>query len=791
MNKKGLKVLEYNKIIELLKAQAASPMAKERAAALLPETEIHRIREGLSETSEAVTVIIKKGTLPIGEIYDIAEALHFSRKGGSLTMRQLLQVLYNMKVAANVVSFLKNDLERLPIIMGMAEVLATFPKLADRIDRCILSEDEMADSASPELRDIRRSIGRQNEAIRNRINRILNSSDNKTLLQDAIVTMRDGRYVVPVKAEHRAKMPGIVHDQSSSGATLFIEPQVIVDLNNELRELELKEKAEIERILAELSSAVAEHFHELMNNQKILIELDFIFAKGKLSCRMQGEEPMINEEGFLDLKLARHPLIDSKKVVPINVSLGHDYSTLVITGPNTGGKTVTLKTVGLLAMMAQSGLHIPAAGTSSLPIYGNIFADIGDEQSIEQSLSTFSSHMKNTVYLVERAKGGSLVLLDELGAGTDPTEGAALAIAILERLYAQGAHTIATTHYNELKKYALSTDGVENASMEFNVDTLSPTYRLLTGVPGKSNAFEISRKLGLSPKIIDRAGELIEKGDMAFEDVLTAIEDDKRRAQEERDEAVRTAAEMKRRMQELEERQRELEKRESKVIKDAKEEARAIIKEARETADEVQKELRELTKLQSLGERNKGLEKSKRKLKESENRYRGNIERQTNDNPIDIDTLAVGDRVKLLTLDQNGEVLTLPDDRGDLTVKVGIMKINVNIDDLMLINDGSKKKKKPKTSGYGSMYRMKAQNISMSVNVQGQNLEEALMNVDKYIDDAYMAGLKEVTVIHGVGTGVLKQGIRQSFRSHKLVASYRKGAYNEGGDGVTIVKLKE
>ncbi len=791
MNKKGLRVLEYNKIIDMLKAQAASPMAKERAAAVMPQSEIHAVREGLRETSEAVTVIVKKGALPIGEIYDINNALYLARKGGSLTMRQLLQVLYNMKVAENVVTFLKSDLERLPIIMGMAEVLVTFPKLADRIDRCILSEDEMADSASPELKNIRRSIVRQNEAIRTKMNQILNSSDNKTFLQDAIVTMRDGRYVVPVKAEHRAKMAGIIHDQSSSGATLFIEPQVIVNMNNELRELELQEKAEIERILAELSSAVAEHFHELINNQKILIELDFIFAKGKLSCKMSGEEPTINQDGILDLKLARHPLIDAKKAVPINVSIGEEYSTLVITGPNTGGKTVTLKTVGLLAMMAQSGLHIPAACTSTLPIYNDIFADIGDEQSIEQSLSTFSSHMKNTVYLVEKAKNGSLVLLDELGAGTDPTEGAALAIAILERLSAQGAHTIATTHYNELKKYALSTDGVENASMEFNVETLSPTYRLSIGVPGKSNAFEISKKLGLPPAIIDRANTLIEKGDIAFEEVLTAIENDKRKAQEERDEAVRMAAEMKRQLSELEERQRELEKRESKVLKDAKEEARAIIKEARETADEVQKELKALTKVQSLGERTKGLEKSKRRIRESENRYKDSIERQVNQNPIDIDELKVGGRVKLLTLDQNGEVLTLPDEKGDLSVKVGIMKINVNIDDLMLINDGTKKKKKPRTSSYGSMYRAKAQTISMSVNVQGQNLEEALMNVDKYIDDAYMAGLKEVTVIHGIGTGVLKQGLRQSFRKHKLVASYRKGAYNEGGDGVTVVKLKE
>ncbi len=790
MNKKGLKVLEYNKIIEMLKAQANSQMAKERLAALLPETEIHRIREGLAETSEAVTVIVKKGALPLGEIYDINSALHFARKGGTLTMRQLLQILYNMKVTGNVITFLKSDLEYLPIIMGMSEVLVAFPKLAERIDRSILSEDEMADSASPELRNIRRSIARQNEAIRSKMNHILNSSDNKAFLQDAIVTMRDGRYVVPVKAEHRAKMPGIIHDQSSSGATIFIEPQVIVNLNNELRELELAEKAEIERILAELTSAVAEHFHDLINNQKILIELDIIFAKGKLSCKMQAEEPSINEEGFLDLRLARHPLIDPKKVVPINLSIGKEYQTLVITGPNTGGKTVTLKTAGLLAMMAQSGLHIPAASTSSLPIYREIFADIGDEQSIEQSLSTFSSHMKNTVYLVEKAGSGTLVLLDELGAGTDPTEGAALAIAILERLAAQGAHTIATTHYNELKKYALSTEGVENASMEFNVETLSPTYRLSIGVPGKSNAFEISKKLGLPGKIIDRANQLIEKGDIAFEEVISAIENDKRKAQEERDEAIRLADELKKQKEELEKRQRELEKRESKVLKDAREEARAIIKEARETAAGVQKELKELAKVQSLGERTKRLEKSKRRIKESENRYADGLERPVNANPVIAEELQTGDRVKILTLDQNGEVLTLPDEKGDLTVKVGIMKINVNVSDLMLIIDGTKKKK-TRTGGYGNLYRKKAQTISMSVNVQGQNLEDALMNVDKYIDDAYMAGLKEVTVIHGNGTGVLKEGLRRSFKKHKLIASYRKGGYNEGGDGVTIVKLKE
>lgn len=791
MNKKGLKVLEYNKIIELLSSQAGSEMAKEKLKALTPSDNAAEIREYLAETTEAVSVIVRKGSLPVGQIYDIENAMHLARKGGSLTMRQLLQVLYNLKVASNVVTFLKSDLPPLPIINGMAEVIVTFPRLAERIDRCILSEDEMADSASPELRTIRRDIVRQNDAIRNRLNSILNSSTSKTYLQDAIVTMRDGRYVVPVKAENRSKVPGIVHDQSGSGATLFIEPQVIVELNNKLRELELAEKAEIDRILAELSSNVAEHFHDIMNNQKLLIDLDVFFAKGKLSCMMKAEEPAIDEEGYLDLRAARHPLIDPKKVVPINVSIGKVYDTLVITGPNTGGKTVTLKTIGLLAMMCQSGLHIPAAGTSRMPVYKDIFADIGDEQSIEQSLSTFSSHMRNTVELVEKAETGTLVLLDELGAGTDPTEGAALAIAILERLASQGAQTVATTHYNELKKYAISTPGVENASMEFNVETLSPTYRLSIGVPGKSNAFEISKKLGLPSEIIDRANDLLEKGDIEFEDVLSAIEADKKRAEDERDEAMALAASMRKQQEELQRREKLLEKREREALQQAKEEARAIIKEAKDTASEVQKELRELSKVQSLGERNKRLEQGRRRLKETESKYQDGIVREVNENPVSIDDVQVGDKVRLLTLDQTGEVLTLPDEKGDLMVKVGIMKINVNISDLMMINEKKSGKSKKVGSRYGNLYRAKAMAVSTSVNVVGKNLEDATMEVEKYLDDAYMAGLKEVTVIHGRGQGILKEGLRQLFKRNKLVASFRKGSYNEGGEGVTIVKLKE
>ncbi len=485
MESKTFNTLEYNKIIELLSEQASCDMAKKILRSIKPMTCAAEICDAISETTEAQTVIIKKGMVPLGQIYDISGSLSFARKGGSLNMKQLLQVLYNLKVASNVITFLKSDLPELPIIDSIREVLVTFPRLAENIDRCILSEDEMADNASSELKNIRRSITRQNDAIKNRINNILNSADNRTYLRDSIVTIRDGRYVIPVKAEHRGRFQGIIHDQSSTGATLFIEPQVIVNMNNELRELELAEKVEVERILLELSSAVAEHFHDIMNNQKLLIDLDVIFAKGKLSMLMGGEAPEIAEDGLLNLKSARHPLIDKKKVIPIDVKLGDDYKTLVVTGPNTGGKTVTLKTVGLLVLMAQSGLHIPAAMTSRIPVFERIFADIGDEQSIEQSLSTFSSHMKNIVYILGEVNNSSLVLLDELGAGTDPTEGAALAISILENLKNWGACTIATTHYNELKKYALSTDGVENGSMEFNINTLSPTYRL---IPFSQNA---------------------------------------------------------------------------------------------------------------------------------------------------------------------------------------------------------------------------------------------------------------------------------------------------------------
>ena len=791
MKSKALRTLEYNKIIELLVQQATSEPAKKELSKLKPMTNRGDILDGLAETSEAVDVIVRKGSLPLGQIYDIENHLYFVKKGGTLTMRQLLHILYNMKVTSNVITFLKSDLPQLPILDGIREILVTFPRLLEKIDMSIISEDEMSDNASSELKNIRRAMARQNDAIKNRLNHILNSQDNRTYLQDAIVTMRDGRYVIPVKAEHRGKFPGIVHDQSQTGATIFIEPQVIVNLNNELRELELAEKAEIERILAELSSNVCEHFHDLMNNQKLLVTLDKIFAKAKLSVKMKAECPVIADGGELELTEARHPLIQSKKVVPINVSVGGDYTTLVVTGPNTGGKTVTLKTTGLLVLMAQSGLHIPAASTSRIPIFEQVFADIGDEQSIEQSLSTFSSHMRNIVEILYKVDNKSLVLVDELGAGTDPTEGAALAIAILENLKSWGAYTIATTHYNEIKKYALSTEGVENGSMEFDIETLSPTYRLFIGIPGKSNAFEISRKLGLDEELIDRAQTLLERGDIEFEDVLDSIEKDKRRAEAERDEAIRLNLEMKKQQEELEKRQAKLKEQERAIIAKAKEEARDILKEARETANDVSKELRRLSKLDSLGERNKRFDKSRKKLKDAEDKVAEKLIRRVNQQPVSASELKVGDKVRVLTLDQAGEVLSLPDEKGDLTVKIGIMKANINLKDLMVLESEPKEKPQNKGSRYGSLYKAKAQSISVSINVQGKNLDDAEYEVDKYLDDAYMAGLREVTVIHGRGEGILKDGLRQLFRRHKHVASYRKGRYNEGGEGVTIVTLKE
>ena len=794
MNQKALETLEYKKIIAQLKREMGSAASAKLADELTPLTSEKIIKEELRSTTEAVDLIVRKGPLPTGGLYDIREALLLAKKGGSLTMRQLLEVQNVLGISSEVVAFMHDDaLPALKYIGEMVDLIVEFTALEKEISRCILTEDEMADNASPKLKDIRRSIHQQNQAIKNKLSRIITSSSNKTYLQDAIVTMRDGRYVIPVKQEYRSFFPGMVHDQSKGGATLFIEPQGVVELNNKLRELEVEEQLEIARILAELSSRVAEHYSEIRSNLELLIKLDFIMAKGKLSCKMHASEPKIDVDGELRLISARHPLIEYKKAVPVDVRIGGDYRTLIITGPNTGGKTVSLKTAGLLVMMAQSGLHIPASHASTLPIFGEVFADIGDEQSIEQSLSTFSSHMKNIVSIIDKASYDSLVLVDELGAGTDPTEGAALAIAILERFYDSGALTMATTHYNELKKYALATSGVENAAMEFDIETLTPTYRLLIGVPGKSNAFEISKKLGLSESIIERASEHIKHGDMEFENVISSIEDDKRKAAADRLDAESMRAEIEERLKKLEEKEKAVSEKRADIIAEAKREARELLRETKSAVKDVQKDLRRLQKSGAHTNLNTGaLEKSRRKINEAEDLVSEKVVKQVNSEPVSADTLKIGDRVKLLTIGKNGTILSLPDEKGNLMINIGALKVKARLQDLMLINEGKDRKPQAKSSSkYGSLLRSKSSSVSASINVMGKNLEDALADVEKYLDDVYMAGLDMVSIIHGRGGGILKDGIRQMLKRKKYVDSYGAASYNDGGEGVTIVRMKK
>lgn len=794
MNQKALETLEYKKIIAQLKREMGSVASAKLADELTPLTSEKIIKEELRSTTEAVDLIVRKGPLPTGGLYDIREALLLAKKGGSLTMRQLLEVQNVLGISSEVVAFMHDDaLPELKYIGEMVDLIVEFTALEKEISRCILTEDEMADNASPKLKDIRRSIHQQNQAIKNKLSRIITSSSNKTYLQDAIVTMRDGRYVIPVKQEYRSFFPGMVHDQSKGGATLFIEPQGVVELNNKLRELEVEEQLEIARILAELSSRVAEHYREIRSNLELLTKLDFIMAKGKLSCKMHASEPKIDVDGELRLISARHPLIEYKKAVPVDIRIGRDYRTLIITGPNTGGKTVSLKTAGLLVMMAQSGLHIPASHASTLPIFGEVFADIGDEQSIEQSLSTFSSHMKNIVSIIDKASYDSLVLVDELGAGTDPTEGAALAIAILERFYDSGALTMATTHYNELKKYALATSGVENAAMEFDVETLTPTYRLLIGVPGKSNAFEISKKLGLSESVIERASEHIKHGDMEFENVISSIEDDKRKAAADRLDAESMRAEIEERLKKLEEKEKAISEKRADIIAEAKREARELLRETKSAVKDVQKDLRRLQKSGAHTNLNTGaLEKSRRKINEAEDLVSEKVVKQVNSEPVSADTLKIGDRVKLLTIGQNGTILSLPDEKGNLMINIGALKVKARLQDLMLINEGKDRKPQAKSSSkYGSLLRSKSSSVSASINVMGKNLEDALADVEKYLDDVYMAGLDMVSIIHGRGGGILKDGIRQMLKRKKYVDSYGAASYNDGGEGVTVVRMKK
>ena len=800
MNLKALKVLEYSKIKQMWSDEAVSSMVKEKIMDMEPYLDAYIIRDELRSTTEGVDLIVNKGPLPIYSIYDLSKDITLAQKGGVLSMRSLIAISYNMKTCGRVKTFLKGELPDIPGLIAMSEVIDPISSLSDEIDRCILSEDEMADSASKELAKIRREIIRTGDRIKYKLEKMATYGMNRSVLQDGIVTMRDGRYVLPVKLEQAYKVPGIVHDRSKGGKTLFIEPQVIVNLNNELKNLQLAEEAEIARILQELSSTVASYSKIISNNQKILIDMDYIMSKSKLSIKMEASEAEIVDDKIISIIAGRHPLLNEKKVVPITLSIGEKYNTLIITGPNTGGKTVSLKTVGLFALMTQTGLHIPAESGSKIHVFSDVFADIGDEQSIEQSLSTFSSHMKNIVEIVETADDESLVLLDELGAGTDPTEGAALAISIIEKLRKTDALVLATTHYSEIKKYAIATNGVENASMEFDIDTLSPTYRLITGIPGKSKAFEISRKLGLSADVIDRAEELVNTDDIKFEDLLGNLEESRKQAEDERNEAIMINLAMKKKQSKIDQSLARIEDERRRILENAKQEAREILNDARNTSKSVQKELNKLSLNQSLGERNKIIQESRRRIGVAEKALATPLVRKVNTESVSADQLEEGMRVKLLTMDQNGTVIGLPDNKQELLVQVGAIKVKAKLSDIAILVDGSEPKAKPSrrmpqsTAGRPtktSLYSSKAMQVSPKIDVRGLNLEEAIMRVEKHIDDAFIAGLDKTTIVHGRGEGILRDGIRRRLRSNKHVASLEKPAYNEGGEGATIVVIKK
>ena len=799
MNSKILTLLEFNKILDLLRDQAGSGLAKERIVQLEPMINMRMAKDALTETTEAVSVIVHKGSIPVGEIGDISSIVSMARRGRCLSMRELLQVRASIASSRQVKAFLKEDMpDGLKVISEIAGLLDPAVKLEHDIYDAIISEDEMSDNASPVLKSIRRDMRNKNDLIKSRLQKMVSSSSAKSHLQDAIVTMRNGRYVIPVKREYISLFPGMVHDQSSTGATLFVEPQAVVTLNNELRQLELDEQAEITRILELFSSRVGEHHQSLINDQRLMAELDFINAKGKLSVMMDGAEPHLNGDNVIDIKTGRHPLIPADKVVPTNIELGRDWTTLLITGPNTGGKTVTLKTIGLLCLMAQSGLHVPADERTSLPVLKEIFADIGDEQSIEQSLSTFSSHMKNIIEIFENAGEGSLVLLDELGAGTDPLEGAALGIAELERLKEAGALVAATTHYTELKKYALSTPGVENASMEFNVETLSPTYKLRVGLPGKSNAFEISEKLGLDKSIIERAAELMGEEQLEFEEAVSRVEADQAAAEAKLAEAGREREAAQEAMSEAEKELAKARAEAAKIVEDARKKAGVMLRDAQGTIDEIASELRDIQHRKKNAGFNEGhiaggAAEGRRKLRQAESALKPaeapKVETLQTGKMPDPEDLKIGMKVKYTKLDQTGDVESLPDSRGNFRIRLGSIHMTVNVKDVVIAESEPQGNKEKKRAKYGNMSFGKTKTVSTEINLIGMNLDDATDRMNKYIDDAFLAGLKTVSIIHGRGSGILRKGLRAELRRNKHVESYKSAPYDQGGEGNTIVTL--
>ncbi|MZQ75430.1 MAG: endonuclease MutS2 [Peptoclostridium sp.] len=790
MNSKALSVLEYNKIVGMLVDKTTSSLGARHAREIMPSSEMEEVLHMQRETSEAQSMILKSGNIPLGGIHDIEHLAKRAQLGSSLDPGQLLMVCDCLRAARRIKGFIaKHSPEAYGLMHMLAQELSVFRDIEEDIENSIVGENEIADTASHELKGIRRRIVQKNEDIRSKLHSIITSASYQKYLQDAIITIRGDRFVVPVKQEYKSSVQGIVHDQSSSGATLFIEPMSIVNMNNDLRELRLKEKEEIERILQALSNRVGEFADEIAANSHTLGRIDFIFAKGKLSTQMRGIEPEITTEKYIRIKNGRHPLIPGNVVVPINIWLGRDFDTLVITGPNTGGKTVTLKTVGLFCLMSQSGLHLPADFGTTMGVFEQVFADIGDEQSIEQSLSTFSSHMKNIVQILENVTSDSLVLFDELGAGTDPVEGAALAMAILDLLHGLHVRTIATTHYSELKQYALTKAGVENASVEFDVSTLSPTYRLLIGVPGKSNAFEISKRLGLEDYVIQKAKELIDAENIEFEDLLQEIEQKRQQAETDRLRTLSEKHEAERLKEEYRQKYESINRQKEKIISDAKREAQKILKSAKEDSEELVKKLREIEKAGYSKEMNRRIEQVRGDIKKSMGKLQTGVDEIIIPKIAkkEIKTLKPGDEVRVITLSQNGNVLSCDDRKKEALVQIGIMKMTLPYASLeMAVQETGGKG----STGAGRIMKRKAESIKTEIDLRGMNLEEAIYELDKYLDDAYISGLERVTIIHGVGTGVLKSGIKQMLKRHAHVKSSRDGEYGEGGMGVTVVTLK-
>ncbi|MBE5792685.1 MAG: endonuclease MutS2 [Clostridiales bacterium] len=784
MNEKYIKVLEYYKILERLKEFAVSDMGKERAMNLRPVNEEREVRLLQAQTEEAMSVIAYAGGNPMSSFTDVREYLRLSTIGATLSMKALLAVADALRACRAVRRALVTDREDTPNLNDLGSRIATNRMLEEDITNAIISEEEMADRASPELYDIRRHVRMLNDKVRDRLNSFIRSASTQKYLMDSIITMRNGRYVIPVRAEHRQQVPGLVHDQSGTGSTLFIEPMAVVEMGNELKEWSMKERQEIERILKEFSLRLAPDAPLVAKSLDIMAEIDVIFAKAYLSREMKAVEPKLNTKGKINLIRARHPLIDPEKVVPSNLWMGEDFTTLVVTGPNTGGKTVTLKTVGLLTLMAQSGMQIPAQFGSELSIFEEVYADIGDEQSIEQSLSTFSSHMTNIVSILDTVTPRSLVLFDELGAGTDPTEGAALAMAILEHLLNMKVTTLATTHYSELKAFALGTKGVENASVEFDVETLRPTYRLSIGVPGKSNAFEISRKLGLPNHLIDAANERLTRDQIRFEDVIANAEYHRQIAEKERKLAEDAHLETQKMRSEAEKVRKEVENQREVMMKKAKEDAKKVLQKAQREAETIISELKKAKAGVTIKEHE--LHGMRARLQGGIDDMTDTINLKEDDDGETIKNIKVGDKALLSHIGTVGTILSLPDSKGEVMVQAGAMKMKVPVKVLRKAPEEPKKK----TKGGGSKVSVAPRQAQMECDVRGMTVEEALVQVDLFIDGACLNSLKQISVIHGKGTGALRSGIHSHLKRHPSVSEFRLGRYGEGEDGVTILTLK-